>query len=217
MVPRLLTDGQELFEDIHTSIFSITALWQNCTTPLLGISFGYTPYIFLDASQIIENCWQPTRAAVPWNPQSKRAFGRLVGLLAFWPFKKKSPCINILLMQKKDTNTTKRITATTKILHRSLGFQGWALSPLCFGNSYFFYCTPQVGRYRIWLETACSAPSVRQYRRTDLLLGETKVFKGVNKLLILQLPSPLSYVQMCKPQGWKIERKDDEKNLSSLS
>ena len=56
MVARLLTDGQELFEDIHTSIFSITALWQNCTTPLLGISFGYTPYIFLDASQIIENC-----------------------------------------------------------------------------------------------------------------------------------------------------------------
>ena len=44
MVARLLTDGQELFEDIHTSIFSITALWQNCTTPLFGISLGYTPY-----------------------------------------------------------------------------------------------------------------------------------------------------------------------------
>ena len=45
MVARLLTDGQELFEDIHTSIFSITALWQNCTTPLFGISLGYTPYV----------------------------------------------------------------------------------------------------------------------------------------------------------------------------
>ena len=37
------------------------------------------------------------------------------------------------------------------------------------------------------------------------------VFNGLNKLLILQLLSSLAYVQMCKPQGWKIERKDDEK------
>ena len=38
MVPRLLTDGQELFEDIHTSIFSITALWQNCIHLFWGLA-----------------------------------------------------------------------------------------------------------------------------------------------------------------------------------
>ena len=39
----------------------------------------------------------PTRAAVPWNPTSKRAYGWLVGLLSFWHWRmgggqlKKSP------------------------------------------------------------------------------------------------------------------------------